>query len=105
MALTALQVAGEEDPADVSSEQVRVAVALQIEFHSRPGLGVGSVGRENFAGQLIVGLVGQERLKEVVFPVGLFDPFGVPPLEQHHIKSAGHVDREAGMIEQPPDQV
>src|SRR5262249_30309296 len=86
VALAALQVTAKEYAAHIASQQVRIAVALQVELHRGAGFGVGSVSGQNLASQLIVGLVGEERLKEIAFPVDLLDSFSVSALEQHHIE-------------------
>ena len=68
MALAALQVHAQEQPADVARQDVRVALAVEQELRSRAGGRVGPVGCQDLADEHVVGPVLGERLVEELAP-------------------------------------
>ena len=68
VALGALHVAAQENPADVAGHHIDVEIAIEHELGRRPQLRIGAVGRENLADQLIEWLIVQKRQPQILVP-------------------------------------
>ncbi len=91
VALGALQVHAEEQPADVLGERVDFALAVQVKLGGRALLRVDAVGGQNLADELVVWLIGGEGAVQELAPFRPLDVLVGPAIHQQHVEEVGHV--------------
>jgi hypothetical protein len=99
VALCALHVAAEEDPADVAGNPIRIGLAREIEIGGRSGLRV-AIGSEYFGGELMEGAIAPHGVEEVGLPFFGWDVRRRSPFHQHQVQHARQVTGVARIVEE-----
>ena len=104
VALAALQVPTQEQPADVARDEVRIGLAVEQEPRRGTGGRVGSVGRQDLPDEHVIGPVLGERLVQKLAPGCRRHVQVGASLHQHHVEDLLHPPGVGWAIEQAVDQ-
>jgi hypothetical protein len=91
VALGALQIDAEEDPADFTRQQVRLDVPFQVEAGSGPVLLLGSVGSQDLGSQCVERGVFLKRFAEILPELLSLDVRPATALHEHQLEGDRHV--------------
>ena len=104
VALAALKIHAQKQPADVAGDEVRIGLAVQQEPRRGTAGGVGSVGRQNLPHQHVIRPVLGESLVQKLAPGAGLHIHLVAALHQHDVEHLLHPPGEARAREQAIDQ-
>ncbi len=86
VALGALEIGAEEQPADIAGDDVRLAFAIEEELDAMACLRIAAVGGEYFASDDVPRLVGRERGAQEFVPAGMGNVTVLPALHEHDVE-------------------